>query len=95
MKEVPNPISKNSFERWFINNRFNKINTKSGKHIFKFNTSEDAVTFVSSTGALAGFDAMVNIKNNKIKDKMIYLFNSKNIKTITHRYVWGVFENAK
>ena len=95
MKELPNPISEESFERWFINNKFNGINIKSGKHIFKFNTSEEAVNFVTSTGALAGFDAMVDLKNNKIKDKMIYLFNSKNIRTITHKYVWGVFKNAK
>ena len=95
MKELPNPISEESFERWFINNKFNGINIKSGKHIFKFNTSEEAVNFVTSTGALAGFDAMVELKNNRIKYKMIDLFNSKKIKTITHKYVWGVFKNAK
>ncbi|MCF0148134.1 MAG: class I SAM-dependent methyltransferase [Clostridium sp.] len=95
MKELPNPINKHSFERWFINNRFTKVNIKSGEHIFKFNTSEEAVNFVTSTGALAGFDSMIDIRNDKIKDKMTYLFKSKNIKTITHKYVWGVFKNDK
>ena len=68
---------------------------KSGEHIFKFNTSEEAVNFVTSTGALAGFDSMIDVRNHKIKDKITYLFDSKGIKTITHKYVWGVFKNDK
>lgn len=95
MKELPNPINKGSFERWFINNKFNKINIKSGNHIFKFNTSEETVNFVTSTGALAGFDSMIDVMDKRIQDKMVHLFNSKNITTITHKYVWGVFKNAK
>lgn len=95
MKELPNPISENSFIRWFIERGFSKEKVKSGAHIFKFESVEELRNFVTSTGALAGFDSMVDMENNKIKDNMIDLFNSKGIKTITHKYVWGVFKNDK
>lgn len=95
MKELPNPINTGSFKKWFIKNKFSKIAIKSGNHIFKFNTSEEAVNFVTSTGALAGFDSMIDVMDKRIQDKMVHLFNSKNITTITHKYVWGVFKNAK
>ncbi|MGG7057725.1 class I SAM-dependent methyltransferase [Clostridium tertium] len=95
MKELPNPISENSFIKWFVKNEFYKQKVKSGEHIFEFNTSEELTTFVTSTGALAGFDSMVNMEVNKVKDNMIDLFNSNGIKTITHKYVWGVFKNDK
>lgn len=95
MKELPNPINKGSFERWFIKNKFSEIAIKSGEYIFKFKTQEEAINFVTSTGALAGFDSMIDIMDKRIQDKMLYLFNSKNIKTITHKYVWGVFKNDK
>jgi ubiquinone/menaquinone biosynthesis C-methylase UbiE len=95
MKELPNPISENSFTNWFLERGFSKEKVKSGEHIFNFNTSEELTTFVTSTGALAGFDSMVNMEINKVKDNMIDLFDSNGIKTITHKYVWGVFKNDK
>ncbi|MGG7143324.1 class I SAM-dependent methyltransferase [Clostridium nigeriense] len=95
MKELPNPISETIFIKWFAKNKFYKEKVKSGEHIFEFNTSEELTTFVTSTGALAGFDSMVNMEVNKVKDNMIDLFNTNGIKTITHKYVWGVFKNDK
>ena len=95
MKELPNPKNENQFEKWFLNNRFSTDKIKSGEHVFKFNSSKELTKFVTSTGALAGFDSMIDMENNKIKDKMIDLFNDKNINTITHKYVWGVFKNGK
>ena len=95
MKELPNPISEGSFEKWFINKGFKKVKSKSGEHKFRFNTSEELVTFVTSTGALAGFDSMVDMEDNEVKNEMIEKFNSKNIKSVTHKYVWGVFKNDK
>lgn len=95
MKELPNPISENRFVKWFEESDFFKEKVKSGEHIFEFNSSEELTTFVTSTGALAGFDSMVNMQVNKVKDNMIDLFNNNGIKTITHKYVWGVFKNDK
>lgn len=95
MRELPNPVSENSFEKWFINNGFSKVKSNLGEHKFKFKNSEELANFVTSTGALAGFDSMIDMTNPKVKDSMIDLFNEKSIKTITHKYVWGVFKNDK
>lgn len=95
MKELPNPIHQRTFTRWFLKENFSKIEVKSGSHIFTFNDSKSLVSFVTSTGALAGFDAMVDIQDDDIKNSMIKLFNKKKINTITHKYVWGIFKNDK
>ena len=95
MKELPNPINKNTFTRWFERKNFSKIEVKSGSHIFNFDDPKSLVSFVTSTGALAGFDAMVDMHDEVIKNSMIKLFSKKEINTITHKYVWGIFKNDK
>lgn len=95
MRELPNPISKNTFTRWFVKENFSKEKVKSGSHIFNFSNSNSLVSFVTSTGALAGFDAMVNMQDDEIKEYMIKIFDKRQINTITHKYVWGIFKNDK
>ena len=95
MKELPNPKNENNFKNWFIKNRFLVKKIKFGEHIFKFESANEAIDFVTTTGALAGFDNMINMQSNRVKDNMIDLFNNKEIKTITHKYIWGIFKNDK
>ena len=95
MKELPNPNTEKKFIRWFKSEDFKVIESKEGSHIFQFNDTYDLVSFVTSTGALAGFDAMINMKDKEVKLSMVKLFDDRNIKTITHKYVWGIFENEK
>lgn len=95
MKELPNPIGHKSFRRWFEKENFKKLEIASGSHKFSFKDTKDLVLFITSTGALAGFDAMVDMEDESIKDSMIKLFNEKKINTITHKYVWGIFRNDK
>lgn len=95
MKELPNPINSKTFTRWFKKENFSKVEVKSGSHIFTFDDTESLVSFITSTGALAGFDAMIDMQDNEIKNSMIKLFNKKDINTITHKYVWGIFKNDK
>jgi ubiquinone/menaquinone biosynthesis C-methylase UbiE len=95
MKELPNPIHPRTFTRWFKKENFSKVEVKSGSHVFTFDDTESLVSFITSTGALAGFDAMVDMQDNDVRKLMIKLFNKKNINTITHKYVWGIFKNDK
>ena len=95
MKELPNPKNENSFKDWFIKNKFSVENIKFGEHIFKFESAYEAIDFVTTTGALAGFDTMINMQSNRVKDNMIDLFNNKRINTITHKYIWGILKNDK
>ncbi|WP_418223768.1 class I SAM-dependent methyltransferase [Clostridium isatidis] len=95
MREIPNPVNKFSFARWFKKKKFSVVDLKSGVHIFNFNDADSLVNFVTSTGALAGFDTMVDMYSDDVKRSMINLFNKKGINTITHKYVWRIFKNNK
>ena len=95
MKELPNPIHHKTFTRWFEKEGFSKIEVESGSHIFTFDNAQSVVSFVTSTGALAGFDAMIDMEDEEVKSSMIKLVDKKGIKTITHKYVWGIFKNDK
>ncbi|WP_195430268.1 class I SAM-dependent methyltransferase [Clostridium sp. D46t1_190503_E9] len=95
MKELPNPIHHKTFTRWFEKESFSKIEVKDGSHVFTFDDTQSLVSFVTSTGALAGFDAMIDMTDEDVKNSMIKLFDEKGIKTITHKYVWGIFKNDK
>lgn len=95
MLELPNPISENSFNRWFTRKGFNKVYSKSGSHKFNFKNSYELVKWITSTGALAGFDIMINMNNLDVKETMSKLFKKNNISCITHKFVWGVYKNEK
>lgn len=95
MLELPNPISENSFNKWFTSKGFNKIYSKSGRHKFDFKSTEKLVEWVTSTGALAGFDIMLNMESYNVKETMGELFKKNNTRSITHNFVWGVYRNEK
>lgn len=95
MLELPNPISKVTFNGWFTRKGFKKHHLESGEHKFNFEDTNKLINWVTSTGALAGFDTMVNMEDIEVKNTMIKLFNKHNIKSITHKFVWGIYINEK
>ena len=95
MLELPNPISEKSFNSWFIKKKLSRIYSRSGSHRFNFKSTDELVSWITSTGALAGFDIMVNMEDEDIQKTMIKLFKEKNINSITHKFVWGVYKNEK
>ncbi|MGL4760804.1 MAG: class I SAM-dependent methyltransferase [Sarcina sp.] len=95
MLELPNPISESSFNRWFNSEKLNRIHSKSGGHRFEFKSTDELVNWVTSTGALAGFDIMVDMEDKDVQKTMAELFKKKNISSITHKFVWGTYRNEK
>ncbi|MGL5069165.1 MAG: hypothetical protein ACRC6T_15355 [Sarcina sp.] len=95
MLELPNPISESSFNRWFSSEKLNRIHSKSGGHRFEFKSTDELVNWVTSTGALAGFDIMVDMEDKDVQKTMAELFKKKNISSITHKFVWGTYRNEK
>lgn len=95
MLELPNPINEDTFARWFKKENFIIKKITEGQHIFSFDNSKELVRWVTSTGALAGFDSMINMKDVDVLNTMIELIDKKHINTVTHRYVWGVFRNEE
>ncbi|KNY26521.1 class I SAM-dependent methyltransferase [Pseudobacteroides cellulosolvens] len=90
MMELPNPKNEKQLNKWFRICGFDQIKTSHGCHSFSFDSTDDAARWVTSTGALAGFDVMLHLKDNGIKNQISLLLEKFRIKSITHDFVLGV-----
>lgn len=95
MLPLPNPRNLAAFNNWFLKNSFSKMMSKAGFHDFDFATSRELAKFVVSTGALAGFDAMLNLRNPAVFADMVRLFAEHRITRATHRYVYGIYKREE
>ncbi|MGL4991621.1 MAG: class I SAM-dependent methyltransferase [Sarcina sp.] len=95
MLELPNPISEKSFNSWFAREKFTRMYSKADGHKFIFETVDELVNWLVSTGALAGFDIMIDMTDKEVQKTMVRLFTEKNINYITHKFVWGTYKNDK
>lgn len=92
MLELPNPKNEQQLNKWITKKGFQKKFSQSGSQVISFASSALAVEFVTSTGALAGFDMMLDLHNEKIKKQMITKFEQTKTKTITHYFVYGIYQ---
>lgn len=90
MMELPNPKNEKQLIKWFRICGFDKIKTFHGCHSFSFDSTDDAARWVTSTGALAGFDVMLRLRDNDMKKQISMLFGKLGMKSITHDFVLGV-----
>jgi len=95
MVDLPNPKNSQVFEGWFKECGFDvKLVQKSSQH-FRFANATELVEFVTSTGALAGYDRMIDLRSDKIKQQMVHYFDKNQIHSTEHRFVYGIFEKRK
>ena len=94
MLRLPNPKDITAFDNWFRQNSFSKIMSREGSHDFHFGTSRELAEFVVSTGALAGFDVMLDLRNPDAQSDMARLLHKHNFTTATHRYVYGIYQKS-
>lgn len=92
MLQLPNPKDLKDFDNWFLQNSFSVIRSKEGFHDFNFRTSQELAEFVVSTGALAGFDVMLDLRNPDVQADMVRLFQEHHLTKATHRYVYGIYK---
>ncbi|MDF2557870.1 MAG: Methyltransferase type 11 [Bacillales bacterium] len=92
MLELPNPRNVTDFENWFLSKGFKKITSGAGAHDFKFDSTEKLTEFVTSTGALAGFDRMIDLRNKEIQKEMTEHFKQNSLQTVTHHFVYGIYQ---
>lgn len=95
MLDLPNPKNKQELGRWFSKSGFSIRELRSGRQTFRFPKAEKLVEFLTSTGALAGYDNMLDLKNKNIKTQMISYFKKNKISETEHRYVYGLFEKRR
>lgn len=95
MIDLPNPKSRQVFQNWFIRCGFDVVTVKRARHRFNFDNATKLVEFLTSTGALAGYDRMIDLRSDRIKQQMIAYFSRKKINSTEHRFIYGIFENAR
>lgn len=95
MIDLPNPKSRQMFHQWFMRCGFDVVIVKKARHRFRFANATKLVEFLTSTGALAGYDRMIDLRSDRIKQQMITYFNRKQINSTEHRFIYGIFENAR
>ena len=94
MLRLPNPKNMAAFDHWFTKNSFSKIVSREGFHDFQFATSRELAEFVVSTGALAGFDVMLDLRQPDVQSDMVRLLQKYGFTTATHRYVYGIYRKS-
>lgn len=90
MLELPNPRDKSELADWFTRAGLRPVEVGEDAHRFCFETAPKAVEWVTSTGALAGFDVMLDLREPAIRRQMAALFEQYGLLSITHTFVWGV-----
>lgn len=92
MFDLPNPKNKKEFGRWFTKAGFCTVELCAGRQTFHFKNAKKLVEFLNSTGALAGYDDMLDLRNSEVQKQMVSYFNKKNISKAEHLYVFGLFK---
>lgn len=90
MMELPNPNDQKELAAWFTKTGLVPLKMAEDAHVFRFGTALAAADWVTSTGALAGFDVMLNLRDERIKRQMAALFEQYGLLSITHTFVWGL-----
>lgn len=78
-----------------LKSRIKKLSSNFKKQEFYFTDWNRAAKFVTSTGALAGYDAMLDLKNEKIFNTLVEQLQKFFTKPcITHHFVMGIFKKG-
>ena len=91
MRKLHNPRSGRQLQRWFVKNGFKPLMVRSGSHSFKFKSAEKLTNFITGTGALAGFDIMLDLNSESIKKQITAYFDNSHIDETTYKFVYGIF----
>lgn len=94
MRDLPNPKNREVFQQWFVSFGFDVMIVKKARHRFHFVSASKMVEFLTSTGALAGYDRMIDLRSDKMKQQMITYFKREHINSTEHRFIYGIFKNG-
>lgn len=94
MMVLPNPRNQKEFNRSFNKNGFNTLFCESYQKKFSFTCATKKVDFITNTGALAGFDVMLDLHDKSIVNQMVALIEKENNNDITHIFYGGIFKKG-
>ena len=91
MMELPTPRHQKQLHQWNKNAGFKTLLCQEKKQDFLFDYWEDAATFVTSTGALAGYDVMIDLRDKDIFESFVKRLElTSNKPCITHHFIEGI-----
>lgn len=90
MLELPNPKDERQLSHWLKKAGFQETRTFRGMQKFSFASTAAMTEWMTSTGALAGFDVMVDLRDTAVKGQISELFIKYGMSSITHDFVWGI-----
>lgn len=92
MMDLPTPCHYKQLNRWAKNARLKVIMCEEMKHDFKFENWREAAQFVTSTGALAGYDVMIDLREETIFNSFIMkLLKIPERPCITHHFIKAIY----
>lgn len=93
MMDLPTPKNTKMLKHWGKKQHLMCHYEEDCYQDFTFSTWQEAATFVTSTGALAGYDKMIDLKRKDIFDSFIELLSTQGDKPcITHHFVKMIFQ---
>lgn len=92
MLPLPNPLTLRTFDHWFKWAGLGKCVSGQGEQRFDFRDAEQLTEFVTSTGALAGYDVMLDLRKSPLKAQFAALLAQCGQLSVTHRFVWGIYQ---
>lgn len=95
MMDLPTPRNCQQLWQWAKKAGFKKVKAVSKRQDFIFKDWYEAGNFVTSTGALAGYDIMLDLKDEKIFNSFIEQLKTVAVEPcITHHFIIGIFKKG-
>ena len=95
MMDLPTPKHEKQLQHWGKQVGFTCIKMHSHAHEFHFSTHLEAVQFVCTTGALAGYDVMLDLHNKRIQKDFAKLLETQGDPCITHHFIHAIFQKKE
>lgn len=95
MMDLPNPKTSKIFEKWFAREKMKTLYMGQASQKFRFKKMEDLVRFIVSTGAMAGYDQMIPLREPLVQKEMMEYFERRKISVLEHQFVYGIFEKGE
>lgn len=95
MLPLPNPLNCRTFDGWFRRAGLMRCVSEQGEQRFDFADPGQAVEFVTSTGALAGYDVMLDLHDGLLQAQLADILARQGQCQVTHRFVWGVYQKPE
>ncbi len=94
MMDLPNPKTSRVFEKWFTRENMKTLYLGQAAQKFRFKRVENLVRFIVSTGAMAGYDQMIPLREPLVQKEMLEYFDNKKVCELEHQFVYGIFEKG-